>query len=398
MAQSFYVRDENGIFLTSVELFFELKDEDIPVTIQIRPMTAGVPSNMIVPFSEVTLSPDKVNMSLNGSVGTRFTFPSPVYLSGPKNQSIRDAPIGSQQVSEYAIVILSPSPSYRVFIAEQGKFDLLLPNFRISDQFDTTLGSLFKSQNGTTWNPSQLEDLKYKIYRANFVQNGLVRFFNPILGIQNEKVTITGDNQFELLSKKIVVGLASTGYNPSIIVPGVNITQGNAIGTLTGIAGSISVGTGVTISKVGSGYTSGTFSGVSLITETGYGSGAIVTIDINQQTSGIGTVTVTSGGMGYQIGDSLIVPEIGSGVGYGGKVTVSNIASNNTFVLDNVQGDFSVGITTLNYQNSSGNNISIGPGVVDKFNNTRSILYRKAYESLSIKSRNAFPRKLCKNK
>jgi len=364
LAQSFYVRDENGIFLTSVELFFELKDEDIPVTIQIRPMTAGVPSNMIVPFSEVTLSPDEVNMSLNGSVGTKFTFPSPVYLSGPKNQSIRDAPIGSQQVSEYAIVILSPSPSYRVFIAEQGKFDLLNPNFRISDQFDTTLGSLFKSQNGTTWNPSQLEDLKYKIYRANFVQNGLVRFFNPILGIENEKVTITGDNQFALLSKKIVVGLASTGYNSSIIVPGVNITQGNAIGTLTGIAGSISVGTGVTISKVGSGYTSGTFSGVSLITETGYGSGAIVTININEQTSGIGTVTVTSGGMGYQIGDSLIVPEIGSGVGYGGKVTVSNIASNNTFVLDNVQGDFSVGITTLNYQNSSGNNIPIGSGVV----------------------------------
>jgi hypothetical protein len=30
------------------------------------------------------------------------------------------------------------------------------------------LGSLFKSQNGATWDPSQLEDLKLTIYRANF--------------------------------------------------------------------------------------------------------------------------------------------------------------------------------------------------------------------------------------
>lgn len=55
LAQSFYVREESGIFLTSCDIFFETKDEFMPVTFQIRPMIAGVPSTMVVPFSEVTL-------------------------------------------------------------------------------------------------------------------------------------------------------------------------------------------------------------------------------------------------------------------------------------------------------------------------------------------------------
>jgi len=361
LAQSFYVQDESGIFLTSVEVYFQNKDEDLPVTLQIRPLVSGVPSNMVVPFSEVTLSPDEVNLSLTGTIATKFTFPSPVYLNGPQQQEIRQSPIGSQQSSEYAIVIFSGSPNYTVFVAELGQNDILQPNVKISQQ--PTLGSLFKSQNGTVWNPSQMEDLKYRIYRANFGSSGLVRFFNPKLSNKNKKITVTGENQLNLLSKKIIVGLGSTGYNSNVIVPGVNITQNGSIGTLIGIAGSITVGVGVTISKVGSGYTSGTFSNVDLITETGYGFGSKATIQINTSTTGIGTVTITNGGSGYQVGDSLIIPEIGSGLGFGGKVTVSSISSNNTFVLDNVQGKFTVGITTLNYLNSSGDEISIGSSV-----------------------------------
>ena len=32
-----------------------------------------------------------------------------------------------------------------------------------------TLGSLFKSQNNRTWTPSQYEDLKFKLNKANFI-------------------------------------------------------------------------------------------------------------------------------------------------------------------------------------------------------------------------------------
>ena len=43
-----------------------------------------------------------------------------------------------------------------------------------------TLGSLFKSQNASTWTPSQYEDLKFILYRANFdiANNGAVALVN----------------------------------------------------------------------------------------------------------------------------------------------------------------------------------------------------------------------------
>jgi hypothetical protein len=362
LAQSFYVREDTGIFLTSVEVFFETKDESVPVTLQIRPIINGVPSNVVVPFSEVTLDSDQVTLSSDASLPTKFTFPSPVYLPGPNQLEVRQAPIGSQQTSEFSIVLLSNSPQYRVFIAELG-FNDLQTNIKLTDQ--PTLGSLFKSQNGSTWNPSQFEDLKYKINRANFASEGIVRFFNPKLSIKNKKVTVTGENQILPLSKKIIVGLGSTGYNQNNVVPGVTLIQESASGKLIGIAGSIRTGInlGVNISNVGFGYTQGTFTDIELKTETGVGKGAVATIGVTAV--GIATVTITNGGIGYQVGDSLLIPEVGMGqnVGFGGKLTVSNIQSNNTFIIDNVQGSFNVGVSTIYYLNSSGVATTIGNGV-----------------------------------
>ncbi len=359
LAQSFYVTDDTGVFLTSVEVYFQTKDESLPVTLQIRPIAAGVPSNVVVPFSEVTLTPKDVNVSTDGSVPTKFTFPSPVYLNGPIQQEIRQAPIGSRQTSEYSVVLLSGSPNYRVFVAELGQNDILEPNVKLTQQ--PTLGSLFKSQNGSTWTPSQLEDLKYKLYRANFNAEGLVRFFNPQLSLKNNKITVTGSNQFVPLSKRIIVNLNSSNYNADI-KPGISLIQNNSSAKIIGIAGDILVGAGVSITNAGFGYTSGTFTNVNLITETGYGLGAVATIGINSITSEIETVSITNGGFGYTVGDSLIIPEIGSGVGFGGKVTVSSISSNNTFILDEVNSDFNVGIG-LSYITSSGITSSIGTGI-----------------------------------
>jgi hypothetical protein len=377
LAQSFYVFEDTGVFLTSVEVWFETKDEDnIPVTLQIRPLVAGVPSNMVVPFSEVTLTPDQINLSADATIPTTFRFPSPIYLQGPQQQTVRQAPIASQTQAEYAIVLISNSPNYRVFVTELGQNNILPGDIfiggtqgayngtgvRVNKQ--PTLGSLFKSQNGTVWSPAQLEDLKYRINRADFVTEGLVRFFNPKLSLGNKKVSVTGPNQIQTISKRILVGLGSTGYDSNIIVPGVTIKQNSASSTLIGIGGSITVGTGVTVSNVGFGYTptAGTqiFNDVLLTTETGYGQGA--TADITVISGSINSVNITDGGMGYQIGDSLLIPNIGQNVGFGGKVIVTEINSRNAFVLDEVQGTFNTG-TSLDYVNSSGITTSIGNGI-----------------------------------
>lgn len=371
LAQSFFVEDETGVFLTGVDVFFETKDDDIPVTLQLRTMIAGVPSNVIIPFSEITLEPERINVSADGSVATRFTFSSPVYLSGTQEQSVR---VNESPNSEYSIVLLSDSPNYRVFISRLGELDIQTGT-RISTQ--PTLGSLFKSQNGSTWTPSQYEDLKYNIYRASFVNEGVVTFFNPKLSVGNNKSTVTSTNSFTTLSKKIIVGLGSTGFSATDVVPGVTLLQGSATGTLIGIAGSIRVSTGATVSNPGIGYSVGTYSAISLETETGNGSGTVATIGVT--TVGIATVTITSGGFGYLVGDSLKVPRI-ENLGYGGKVTVTSIGSTNCFIIDEVQGTFTSGITTINYINSSGVTTPTGAGVT-----ISTIIEDQYYDGLHMK-------------
>lgn len=362
LAQSFYVQDASGIFLTSCDVYFETKDNQVPVTFQIRPMIAGVPSTLVVPFSEVTLEPSQINLSTDGSVPTRIRFPSPVYLNGPREIQTRQAPIGSQQASEYAIVLLSGSPNYRVFISELGQNDIAT-GIKLSAQY--TLGSLFKSQNGSVWTPSQLEDLKYKLYRANFVSEGLARFFNPSLSKSNKKVTVTGANQLLPISKKSVVGLGSTGFDEVNVVPGVSLVQGTATGTLLSIGGDISVGSGASVLNVGTGYSSSAIlSNISLETVTGDGFGAVADLTTNSDGE-VNVISITSGGNAYSVGDVLEIPENASiNSGFGARFQVTSIASNNTFIIGDIQGQFSTGITTISYINSSGITTFVGPGVI----------------------------------
>ena len=71
---------QDGIFLTGGELYFKTKDEDSDVTVQIRELdAAGRPSEIVLPFSTTNITPESVATSTDGSVGTGFTFTTPVY-------------------------------------------------------------------------------------------------------------------------------------------------------------------------------------------------------------------------------------------------------------------------------------------------------------------------------
>jgi hypothetical protein len=152
LAQSFLVSNPNGIFITSVDIYFATKDTKIPVQVQIRPMSNGSPSSReIVPSAQKFLSPASVNTSSNATIPTRFTFDEPVFLPG---------------LSEYAIVILAESTEYNVFVAKTNEFLIGSTEQRVKKQ--PTLGSLFVSQNGSTWTPDQTKDLTFNLYRASF--------------------------------------------------------------------------------------------------------------------------------------------------------------------------------------------------------------------------------------
>jgi len=186
LAQTFLVDPTaypNGIFTTSIRIFFKTKDSALPVTLQIRPTVNGYPSSStVIPFSEVIKLPADVNISDSPNVSTagtytEFTFPSPVYL-----------PPG-----EYAIVLLSNSIKYEVYVAEIGQPKLNSTEI-VSDQ--PYAGSLFKSQNGSTWTPEQNEDLMFVIRKAVFSSSGTALFDleAPDATFQYDLFNVTGSN------------------------------------------------------------------------------------------------------------------------------------------------------------------------------------------------------------
>ena len=338
LAESFEVVEDNGVFVSSCDVFFQTKDDNIPVTLQIRTMQTGLPTNTIVPFGEIVYEPSQVVTSADGTVATRFTFPSPVYLAG-KN--------------EYALVLLSASNNYRVFISRMGEEDLSTINLPESERVIVSqqpyMGSLFKSQNGSTWDPSQFEDLKFTLNKCAFVPGpGTLKLYNPELGVGKFEHAKLRPEPLEFFSQEINVGFGSTVITRDFF-NGMRFTQvGNtsAEGNLVKSLGSIKINTsateagGVTTNRVGTGLTPSasnfTFTGIALTSITGNGSGAIANIQVTS--GGIGVVTVTSGGSGYAVGDVL-----GCNLGETGRNTRFNvgiISATNSVILDRVQGQF----------------------------------------------------------
>lgn len=150
LAQSFQIVTPGGEFLTKIDVYFAAKDNFIPVTLQLREMENGYPTTRVLPLGEVTVAADDINTSADGSVATSFTFESPIYV---------------KEGVELALVLLSDSEEYTVFISKMGESDIAT-NRNVSKQ--PYLGVLFKSQNASTWTPYDLEDLKFKVYRAQF--------------------------------------------------------------------------------------------------------------------------------------------------------------------------------------------------------------------------------------
>jgi hypothetical protein len=335
LAQSFLVDDEVGVFLTRCDVFFRSKDDvDIPVTFQLRTMQNGFPTQHVIPFSEIVIDPSEVQISGDGSIATPIRFKAPVYLEGGK---------------EYCMCLASNSTKYSVYISRIGENDLLTQAF-ISNQ--PYLGSLFKSQNASTWEPSQWEDLKFSLYRADFIESGSAEVYNPQLSEGNNQIAKLMPNSLNFNSKKVRISLASTINDSNFIIGNTILQSGtNASGNYVGNAG-IATGS-LNIINAGIGYTpsSGiaTFSGINLQTITGKGRNATATVTINNGVA-IGA-TITSGGSGYQIGDVLGISSIGaSNVGTNARFSLSNISNLNQIIVDNIQGDFVVGAAkTIQY-------------------------------------------------
>lgn len=156
LAQTFLLLEER--FVTSIELFFETRDMDSsggssyqakPVTVQLRNVVNGYPGTTVL--ASKVLEASSVKVSLKGDLPTKFVFSDPVLL---------------QANVEYAVVVLTGSSQYRVFVAKMSGKDLVSGN--IVSRQPYSVGLLFSSSNATAWTAHQDMDLKFRLYAAEF--------------------------------------------------------------------------------------------------------------------------------------------------------------------------------------------------------------------------------------
>ena len=312
LAQSFLVDETGGTFLTSVEVYFNAKDSNIPISMQIRTMENGYPTTTILPFSDTTLNPAQVQISETGAVATKFTFRAPVYIP----QSV-----------EHCFVLFSDSNEYQVWISRMGELDIS-GDRTISEQ--PYAGVLFKSQNATTWTADQYEDLKFIVNRAVFDNSGATRITlnnAPLDRGNNGKITLQND-AIRTFQPELQLVTNSTTLPFTI---GARIYQKTTLaeGTIVGVATS-STGVLLTINDI-----SGTWSA-------GSNTGGVIT---NRIVSSKATATmVVSGASGdFTVGETIT----GNSSTSPTAEVVTWTAGTNTLTLRYVSTDFTASTETI---------------------------------------------------
>lgn len=221
IAQSFLVNSPGGAFISSIDIFFKARptslddpEDRAPVSVYLVEMENGYPTQNMVPFAKATKNWVDVSASdVAPQLGqTTFTFENPIYL---------------ENETEYAFVVFSNSRKYEVWISTLGEQDvfqngvpegfqpqntglvgsssnaaftasqfvasngeitvpngIIDPSYLLNNPNPATgfaggnpgqgiaqqpyLGSLFKSQNSSTWTADQLSDITFRINRYIF--------------------------------------------------------------------------------------------------------------------------------------------------------------------------------------------------------------------------------------
>lgn len=185
IAQSFVIDSPEGAFITSVDVFMATKDTRVPLQVQIRTMENGLPTGAPIPGAAAFKAAADVNVSSSPNVNnaaslTNVAFDAPVYLNGQQ---------------EYALVLLAETDNYTAWTGVTTEYVVGSSVNRIMKQ--PSMGSFFKSQNGSTWTPDQSRDLMFRIKRASFGANstGQAVFENqlrPFERIQGAETLSTG--------------------------------------------------------------------------------------------------------------------------------------------------------------------------------------------------------------
>ena len=238
LAQTFYIgssqaRDEEGIFVPKMDLFFAEKDAVEGVTIEVRTVMNGTPAEQILPFGLKHMESSEINTSTDGTVATTVTFDSPLFM---------------RQGNEYCVVVKPDgnNPGYKVWVSKIGQSDIATGSDNITqDNFD---GVLFLSTNNRTWTPTQDENVKINIYRCEFASTaGSAVFNNPdieFLKVQDISGTfLNGEMVYKLAANATAQTVSMSASSSNLVGTSTNFTADFTVGDRIVVTGADSNGT-----------------------------------------------------------------------------------------------------------------------------------------------------------
>ena len=234
LAQTFAVEATAGVpgvFVTKIDVYVRsapaTTDTQVPLQLQIREVRDGTPMSGVIseqhriykPASEVRTVVESISDLTDYeeviSKPVTFEFPEPIFLRAGE---------------EFALVLLAECDDYQVFVAETYGLILGKTDKRVSKQ--PAMGSLFLSQNGSTWTPKQNQDMTYRIHTAKFKSEGVANFFPTTLNrhLHNYDTSLSVDSadltRFRVLHPGHNLGVGDrvnlTGLDASAVYLGVD--------------------------------------------------------------------------------------------------------------------------------------------------------------------------------
>jgi len=337
LAESFLVEQQGGVFLSSIDVYFATKSTHMPVSIEIRNMVNGYPGPIVMPFSTVTKNPSEITTSTDASVATKFTFDSLVYLEEGK---------------EYCFVVYTNSNEYECWISRMGETDITTGE-QITGQ--PYAGSLFLSQNASTWTAEQTDDLKFTMRFASFdVSKTANLYFEnealPTVKLQNNPIsTKSGENKIKVYSYMHGMYDAKSG----VVISQVAGDKLNAVLEIDSTSGS---------NGVSGAPTAGTYLNREPDTYSGSGTGLKVDITIASDNT-IDSIRIADPGSGYAVGESVVFTNFDNATdGNGSEDLTISIA-----VVGDTLGGIPVDAINASHGTGSGNPTNLEDITIDAF-------------------------------
>lgn len=183
VAESFYVEEDDGIYITSISVYFATKDaNNAPCGLYLVECENGIPKQDHLPLSDVLLQASQVKIDNTGNplnTPTEFKFDQPIYLKGN---------------TEYAFVVWAASYQYELYTSTVGKINLYThssgPRAGVGVAEQPYTGCMFLSQNQRTWTPQQESDITFIIKKCKFTKDV---DFNALFDLNTSLLKSTSD-------------------------------------------------------------------------------------------------------------------------------------------------------------------------------------------------------------